>query len=75
MVESVFLVAAEAACKQSGFQDVAGRNGMENHGGVLDGMGSGILSDISCFKVMSFAAFIILLGTWYIERWALGRTQ
>lgn len=63
VVESVFPVAAETACNQSGFRDVAGRNGMENHGGVSDGMGSGILSDSSCFKVMSFAALIILLGT------------
>lgn len=37
--------------------------GKENHGGVLDGMSSGIPSDISCFKTMSFAAFIILLST------------
>lgn len=75
VVESVFLVAAETACNQSGFRDVAGRNGMENHGGVSDGMGSGILSDSSCFKAMSFAALIILLGTRCIGLWALERTR
>lgn len=38
-----FFVAAEIACNWSGFQDVSGRNGMENHGGVSHGTGSGIV--------------------------------
>jgi len=75
VVESVCLVAAETACNRCGFWDVAGRNGMESHWGVLDGTGSGILADISCFKLLSFAALILLLGTQCMGQWVLGRTR
>lgn len=47
---------------------VAGGDGMENGGGVSDGLE--ILSDISCIKVMNLGAFIILLGTWCIGWWS-----
>lgn len=63
VVVSVSLVAAGAACNWSWFGDGDGRSGMENHGSVSDGTGSGILSDKCGFEVMSFAALIILLRT------------